>query len=216
MRPLTVHADMLTPPVSQTPILLDGLLYFALGAQWAEAGQGVDPVALADAPLPLARVDGRGGQWWHACSQQALYGSMARRHYHRRAALELARELGDFGSINVAAGADKALRVPIYYRPGMLVLRWTAIGNPGPLGALLARVSQIGKYSAWGFGMVARWTVETDTEAPGIDRYATDVTLRHLPVGAAAAVRGAIVKASPLRPPYWDRARATQCIQVIR
>jgi hypothetical protein len=64
--------------------------------------------------------------------------------------------------------------------------------------------------------MVAQWTVETDTEAPGIDRYATDVTLRHLPVGAAAAVRGAIVKASPLRPPYWDRARATQCIQVIR
>ena len=215
MTPLSVTALLMTPPVSSVPIMLDGLLYYGMGAMVGEQTEGRgDPAEIEAVGLPLARITGDAGEWWYAASQHTLTGPESRVYFHRRAALELAREFGDFASMNVASGDDKSLRVPIYFRPGQLRLDFTCIGDRVAVASLLSRVPFVGKYSAWGWGQVGRWEIN-EVDGPGEIAYRTDPQIRHLPCRSGWYAEGVRKWTAPLRPPYWDRSVAVPVWQSV-
>lgn len=209
MTPLTVTAELLTPPVLSTPIRLDGVLWAAWHAR--EYGGDLGP-AVPDAPLPLARVEppGLAGAWWWAASAVLPDGPEALHHLHRRPPLDMLAEYTDARSVNVGNGPDKALRIPKYRRIGMTVLTWTAVGDVEEVAALLRHVPALGQTRTHGHGWVSRWRVEVG--GPPLREYARDVRLRPLPVEAVTvAPDRAVRRLAPLRPPYHDRAAAVPC-----
>lgn len=217
MEPLTVTAELRSPPVVAGPLLLDGLLYAGLGAELgATAPGGWADRATVDAAaedLPLARVEA-GDTWWWAASQVATWGAEEQTHLHRRVEYRLLEQWTSARSVNIAAGPDKMLRKPVYMRTEMRLLRWTCVGDAVRIGELLSRVGHVGKYGAHGHGWVDRWTIEQG--GPPAGAYAADLSLRHLPVQAVEDLpKGRLSRRRlPLTPPYWDRRRAVDCLQI--
>lgn len=225
MRPLVVTAHLGAPCIPGGPILLDAILFAglssAMGADRPDGWEGLETIrAHAEGGgLPLARVETPHGWWW-AASQAVPAGPEATVHKHRRPDLAAIERWTDARSVNVAAGPDKLLRIPHYYRPGWRVLRWTAVGDPGRVAAMLLRVPAVGRLVTDGWGWVDRWEVRSE-DGPVASEYAQDLRLRHLP--AAAVALGDLPRDPlparrelPLRPPYHERGRAVTCWQIAR
>lgn len=177
MIPLTVTAHLRTPCVPGGPLLLDGVLLAGLGEAMgaARADGWEDPAAVLRAAeegaLPLARVETPHGWWW-AASQAVPLGPEATAHGHRRPALEALERWSSAPSVNIAAGPDKLLRIPVYYRPGWWTVQWTCVGDPERVAALLLRVGALGRRVTHGWGWVERWDVHAG--GPPLDQYARD------------------------------------------
>lgn len=238
MIPVTVTAHLSQPAAVKHPPMLDALLYVGLHRLLQQLQPDVYPTPAADPrvfalPLPLARVC-RGDLWWWAASQATPTGTEVVRHEHRRPPVDayLVYEQGRAAKVDLAAGADKGRRVPVYTRPGWLTPTWTTVLDPKQvdevavllgvpsrpldlLTLLLTYVPGIGSRTGAGHGLIDRWTV---TEGgPALDRYGTDVALRHLPasLGLTLPPEGRVVRAElPLRPPYYDGERVA-CLQVL-
>ena len=220
MKPLTVTAALAKPPACDQPLYLDGLLLFALGAEMgcAHPSGMVEPEAVYAAAeggeMPLARVDTPAGWWWCA-SAAHLVGPERREHLVRRVALDAYARLTDRGSVGHKAGPDKMLRMPFFYRPSMLSLAWTCVGDLDRVTELLARVPSVGRHTTHGWGWVRSWTVHEG--GPGPSAYATDLRLRHLPADVDPDVSGVsrwTSRRMPLRPPYYRRTEGVPCIQI--
>lgn len=225
MRPLRVTAHLSTPPLfahRSGPLLLDALLLFALGVRMGAAHpSGIVPaedvIDAADAGgVPLGRVEGPDGMWWYACSAIAPQGPEAITHRHRRPALDLIEQHTAVRSVNVGAGPDKALRIPNYTRPAMLVLTWTCWGDAAAIRDMLQDVPSVGKDGGSGRGHVRRWVVEDDPDGPPMSAYASDLALRPVPVAAIpvpdmARYRSLRRHRMPLRSPYYRLDRAVPC-----
>ena len=210
MKPLTVIVHLRTPPVVREPVLLDGVLFGGLGA--ASGGARDDGWAVLDGsePLPLARVE-RGGLWWYAASQATPWGPERAHHAHRRLPSEWYERYTSERVTSFAAGPDKSLRVRLHYRPAMLSVRWTCIGDADEVRHLLSFVGGIGHRVTHGFGQVERWKVVEG--GPELSAYAADVRVRHLPVQLSEAPPDAWCAVAPRRltPPYWKPDGAVQC-----
>lgn len=217
MIPLTITAHLRTPPVLAGPMLLDGLLYAGLGAELGASAPGGwaarEDVDAAAQDLPLARVE-VGGAWWWAASQATLHGEEQRAHLHRRVSYEMLEDWTSARSVTISAGPDKLLRRPVYIRTEMRRLTWTCVGDPSRVSQLLARVPSVGKYGTHGHGWIERWSVRRG--GPRLDAYARDLRLRHLPVEVLAEVpRGRLSRRRlPLTPPYWERRRSVDVLQI--
>lgn len=216
MTPLLVTAHLSSPPaVGSGPVMLDGVLWGALGAMVGASSPAgwADLADIEAVPLPLARVEGPGGLWWHACSQATPHGAESVTHSHRRAPLDMYARYCPNASTNVASGPDKSLRVPIYTRPSMRRMEWTCIGDAEEIARLLSHAVGVGRRTTHGFGRVERWTVTPlDGDPPD---YAVDASARHLPVEHCDPPAGDYSRARlPLTPPYHDRGRALACWQV--
>lgn len=217
MTPLVVVAELASPPVVTGPLLLDALLFAAIGAReglrmdgWAAIGDVVDA---AERTMPLARVETDGHGWWWAASQATPTGPEVVSHCHRRPMFDAAMEWGIAGSIGHKTWPDKALRKPQYRRLMMTRLRWTCVGNARGVGELLALVPGIGPYTTHGHGWVTRWHVEQG--GPPLEDYAHDLSLRHLPLEMVADLPDRVTRRRvPLTPPYWHRHRAVDVWQV--
>lgn len=213
MTPLRVTAILASPAILREPPLLDGLLL--AGEATRVASERPLPMEEADAlPLPLARVE-VGGQWWWAASQVPLSGPEALAHASRRPGIDLHERLTTKGSLNVVSGPDKMLRVPLYYRPGMLRLSWTCIGDASGVARSLSRITGVGHRRTHGWGWVRHWEVVPDLDGPVLEDYATDLSLRHLPVDLVDGLPSGrtMRRRLPLTPPYWHAARAVDCWQ---
>ena len=213
MRSLTVTAHLATPPAISWPIMLDALLLGGLGARLGAAHpSGWVDVDLST-PLPLARVE-VGEEWWYACSQITPRALQAKSYTNRVPMVEEAARLTSAGSLNVAAGPDKRLRTPYYYRPGMLTLTWTCIGDAEEIGALLSHVTSIGKNRTHGCGWVQRWEIVEG--GPDLAAYHSP-TVRHVPSTLPLDVGGTSItrRFVPLRPPYWMRRDGVDCWQEV-
>lgn len=213
MTPLRVVAHLASPAILRDPPLLDGLLLAGEAARVAAER----PLSLAEAealPLPLARVETSNGWWW-AASQASLSGPESLAHASRRPGIDLHSRLTRGRSLNVVSGPDKMLRVPLYYRPGMLRITWSCVGDLAGVARALSRVGGVGHRRTHGWGWVRRWEVEEDSDGPDFESYATDISVRHLPVDAVGGLPdGRVVRRRlPLTPPYWQGARAVDCWQ---
>lgn len=215
MTPLTVTAHLSTPPVVDRPLYLDALLYAGVGETMGaerEDGWAAEEDVL-DQLLPLARVETAYGWWWAASAVVPL-GPERGGHLNRVPLVEEAGRWTTARTLNQAAGPDKRLRRPYYYRPGMTVLTWTCVGDPGAVAALLERVSGVGALRGHGHGWVRRWTVSVG--GPPVGAYASDLALRHLPVEVRpVGLPSQVVRRQvPLRPPYHRRRDAVTCLQI--
>lgn len=235
----TITAHLAQAPVVNNPPMLDALLYVGLHRILQQLQPAAYPTPAADPrvfalPLPLARVE-RDGLWWWASSQATPTGPEAVRHEHRRPPVEAyaTYQAGDrIGKVDIAAGPDKGLRVPVYTRPAWLAPTWTCVVDPGQsaevaalLGVthnaphdllqwLLSCVPGIGPRGGAGHGMIDRWEVRKG--GPRLEQYAVDVALRHLPASLDLALpaAGRVVRTElPLRPPYYGNERVA-CLQV--
>lgn len=216
MIPLTVRAHLSTPAALEWPLMLDALLLGGLGAEMGAADESgwADGTEVEAQPLPLARVEAD-GLWWYACSQITPEGPQAKDYVNRVPLVEEYARLTDRGSVNVASGPDKRMRRPIYYRPGMCDLTWTAVGDLQRVAELLARVSSIGKLRGHGWGWVRAWSVAPG--GPDLAAYRHRVDLRHLPAdGAHPRCEGRVTRRGlVLRPPYWRRVGQVDCWQQV-
>lgn len=214
--PITIIADLASSLQSIHPLLIDGILHFAAGAQ---AGIGTESGwagsrELAGMQLPLAQVHWH-DRWWFAASQATLEGPETRRYLHRRPMLDAAERWTSAKSLNQSQGPDKAMRIPTFHRPGMQSIRWTAVGDPAAVALLLGYVHGIGDNTTHGSGWVRRWSVTRG--GPPLGHYVGDVRLRHLPSDAARyGIEQARGVRLPLTPPYHERGRAVACVQVTR
>ena len=212
---LTVTAHLSTPPALTWPLMLDAILLAGMGAKLGAAhpsGWAAFDDILAES-LPLARVEGA-GHWWYACSQITPHGTQTLDYTNRVPMVEQAARLTDARSLNVAARPDKRLRTPVYYRPGMLELTWTCVGDAGRVADLLQYVPGIGKMRTHGRGWVQRCAVTRG--GPSIDTYSRPGT-RHVPAALDMVPSEGITtrRHLPLRPPYWMRRDAIECWQEV-
>jgi len=238
MTPVTITAHLRQPAVVNHPPMLDALLYVGLHRLLQQLRPDEYPTAVAEPrifalPLPLARVE-RGGRWWWAASQATPTGPEAVRHEHRRPPVDayIAYQAGDrISKVDLAAGPDKGLRTPIHTRPGWMSPTWTAVLDADGvadvarllavpsepmdlLRLLLDYVPGVGPRSGAGHGIIDHWSVVKT--GPILDRYATDVSLRHLPASLELAMPkvGRVIRTEiPLRPPYYEGERVA-CLQV--
>lgn len=230
MIPLRVVAELSSAPIfGGGPLMLDAPLLFAWGRRAGRAAGGVrvsdeDVIADFERRAPLARVEGPDGLWWWACSQVTPEGPEERKHLHRRVSLPQVARWTDARTVNLAVGADKSLRMPVYSRPHQLSMAWTCIGDADTIRDLLRLVDSVGKHGSRGAGWVRRWTVEPDPAGPPLSAYARDLTLRHLPsrlvetddLERASALGFTASSDHALRAPYWmrTRERTTRCFQL--
>lgn len=213
MTPLTVTAHLGSPASFDRPLMFDTILYAGLGRmRGAEHPSGrSDDVWGED--IPLARVETEHGWWW-AASQVTPEGDERQYHLNRAPDYEGNARWTNRGSLNHASGPDKRLRIPYYYRPGMLALTWTAFGDADAVGRLLAHVGGVGRQRTHGWGWVRRW--EITREGPGLDAYRS-AAVRHVPTAFEPPV-GLDLQARrmPLRPPYYRRREGVPCWQRVR
>lgn len=212
--PLTITAELASPPMVVGPLLLDAILYFATGCRLGSAHPSgrVEREEVDAVDLPLLRIESGAGWWW-AASQATPHGFEEAVHTHKRAPLHQAVLLTAAKSVNVAAGPDKSLRKRRYTRPEMTHIRWMCIGDPDEVRALLRYVPAVGAQTTHGHGWVVKWSVEDG--GPDDLAYATDVSLRHIPVDVLPSLpRSCTVRSMSLRPPYWDRSELVRCAQV--
>jgi hypothetical protein len=98
----------------------------------------------------------------------------------------------------------------------MLRLRWTAVGDLEEVARMLAWVPSLGRLTTHGHGWVQRWEVRRG--GPGFLRYISDPTLRHIPVAEHQPdlrLAGRLTtKRLPLTPPYHERVRAVEVVQM--
>lgn len=215
MIPLTITAHLHTPAIIKDPVLFDGVLVGGLGARLGsqEEGGWVDPQTVYAYPLPLAPVSDQGG-WWYAASQATPSGPERVHHAHRRMPAEDYLRWTSAKITNFASGPDKNLRVRLHYRPAMLSIRWTCIGDPDEIKKILSWVSGIGNRVGHGFGQVARW--EVTEGGPALDAYKTDVSIRHIPMSSLKGPipRDAMIAQKRLRSPYWSRFERVPCAMI--
>lgn len=214
---LIVTAHLETPPALTWPLMLDAVLLGGLGAlRGAEHPSGwADPAEVIQEPLPLALVE-RGGDWWYACSQITPAGAQSQDFTNRVPMVEEAARLTAHGSLNVAAGPDKRLRTPVYYRSGMLRLTWHCVTDDAHrVAVLLQHVHAIGKMRTHGRGSIRRWEVARTIDVD-LDAYAHPGT-RHVPAHLPYRSTDGLVtrRHLPLRPPYWMRRDAIECWQEV-
>jgi len=126
---------------------------------------------------------------------------------------EAAERWTEAKTLNQASGPDKALRVPHFYRSAWLSPTWTCVGDLYEVAFLLAHVGGLGKRVTDGWGWVDRWEIVRG--GPELARYASDVSLRHIPVDLAPVLPARVARRRiALRPPYYDRCNAVPCFQV--
>lgn len=213
MKPLLIIAELSSPCVTSSPLLFDGLLMFGVGRMMGLKADGwVDPAEVYSQPLPLDRVETEHG-WWYAASQATPVGVEERTYSHRRASPSQLADWTCSKSVNRASGPDKNLRTPVYYYWAWRTVVWTAIGDSVEVAALLAHIPSVGARTTQGWGRVISWDVRT-VEGPPLESYATDISLRHIPVAAVTPGRARVSRRNiPLTPPYHDRDRAEPCWQ---
>lgn len=172
MTPLLVTAHLHTAYTASDPWspALDGILaYWQVRQQLGEeefalGTSGHRPLITPE--LPLRREeDGDGNWWWCASSPQGQVVREFARHTHRRFDDQHERFLpAKTGKVLTAGGAYKIYR----NRDTMRVVpavRWHCIGDADAIRALLAGVTNIGRGSTHGNGLVTHWTVEEGGDA---------------------------------------------------
>lgn len=214
MTPFMATAHLSTPPALDWPLMLDAVLFACLGMrQGAQHPSGW--VSPPDASLlPLARVGDPDGLWWYACSQITPVGPEQRDFRNRVPPVAEYARWTTNGSVNVASGPDKRMRVPLYYRPGMTRLTWFGIGDVDEVGSLLRHASGVGRLRSHGWGQIYRWEVTSQAEALDF----SSPSIRHVPAREAMPSTNRFItrRRLPLLPPYWSRVDAVECLQEVR
>lgn len=228
MTPLVVTAHLRSAARCAHPLLLDGILFGALGARmgldapggWADPA---DVVAAVEAgKLPLDRVTTPAG-WWYAASSAAPAGPEETIYVHRRFSQLIWEGYSAGGSVNVSTGPDKNLRTMKQIRPYWRAIRWYCYGNPEEIRDLLWRIGGVGDDVGHGAGAVDLWTLSTGhwcsphgergcgeptgEAVPPVQDFEGDLLLRHMPVAQLRTVPllpGLSIRRHrlPLRPPY--------------
>ncbi len=111
----------------------------------------------------------------------------------------------------IEQGPYKAYHMPIFYRVAPWV-RWWATGNAAKIRALLTGVLALGKKRAYGWGRVARWTVESCAEDRSV--WVNDVPQRSVPITETSAARHT-AGGTPIfwgyYPPYYEVENQVDC-----
>lgn len=231
MVPLRITAELGAPLYGTgQPWHIDALLMF-MRISVSSGTPGPHSVAWEpdphDAPgLPLARMR-HGDRWWYRAS--AVFpppgtstNSWTKRFRRDRTDL---LAMGKATQIVTTLGRYKDMRVPVE-EVALSRLEFYAVGQRRPVWRLAKRITHLGKKGSQGYGVVARWKIESlgvDGEwhaeiGPGFrpaDPATFDLDYRRADGGPARNLpvefcreRGIAVASrlpAPLRPPYWIR-----------
>ena len=207
IRPLkiTFHLDgsgiYLDP---REPIMLDGLLAWALAPFHCHGDPPTRDEMPDDIPLPLGRWE-RGGVWgWHASALFPDGDNYETLQYWRKRFRSSRAELMR-GTVNVASGTYRDYNMPM---PLVLTPRMTAwaLGDRKRVAQILRKhVRNLGKKRAYGKGRVSEVTVEWCEEDGSLQQ--DGAAMRWLPdAGGVRVVRP--------RPPYWNIVGAVPCHEI--
>ena len=186
------------------PIMLDGLLSWALAPFHCKGDPPARDEPPDDIPLPLGRWE-IGGVWgWHASALFPDDDSHETLQYWRKRFRQPRAELIR-GTVNVASGSyrDYNMPMPLVLTPKMTA--W-AFGDPNRVEQILRKhVRNLGKKRAYGKGRINEIMVEWCGEDYSLkkDGYA----MRWMP--RADGMR--IVRP---RPPYWNIMGAVPCCEI--
>jgi len=216
-RKIIVRALLESAPQIKDTVPLDALLLYGMGARMSSelGGITIPTEEVIAQPLPLARVSGRGADWWHACSTVYATGLEERRHIHRRAPVHLYTAFTDAKSVNIASGPDKSVRKAAFTRTEMLVLYWVAVGDPAEVATLLSFVRAIGSGRAQGMGLVRDWEVRTYDQGPDLEEYGRNPRLRELPTYVCRPDGAFMRRQVRLRPPYYSPLDRVECWRLM-
>lgn len=215
-KPLRVTARLAEGIVLRAPIMLDGLLAWAVSAEH----RLLPPVSGQRGPTIEIPIEREPGGRFHLCSQ-GLHEVEASelRHKNRRApVMEMAR-LGSskISRVQISVGANKSYRVPYaleHLRDNEIT--WYCIGDPDRVMSLLRHVHYLGRHRGAGKGRLdlhgEPWRVE-ECEPWGDGFPVVDVEgqpMRPLPVDYPGL--GAVSTAlRTLTYPYYDMTRHEFC-----
>ena len=210
--PLCVTVRTLTPVVTMDPLMLDGILAWAM----VQATRGPGPFPPRDRPywlpLPLACAWWQGLPLWHCTALFPVGLLQDSTHYHKRTAANpysLPAIMPTLGQRrprrqpSTAAGQYMNYRIP---EPYHVAESWqaTCVGHREELVRLLAYVDAIGKDGAQGYGRVRDWQVEP-WDGPFVWETETGAVRRPLPTTDHTGVLNGWT------PPYWSRALWVPC-----
>lgn len=165
------------------------------------------------AKLPFERR-GQGDNWYWACSfntQPPLSEYVM--HWHKRFDDHLEKYI-DFnsrrGSVNIKSGKYRAYRMPLVVQL-FDRLTWYAVGDMALVRDLCSAVTNLGKKTSQGLGMVDYWEVEPWPE--DWSEIANGKLTRGIPAenGLPEGVQKSGVALYGIRPPYWMREHQKIC-----
>lgn len=210
--PLQIRAWLRSPVVSDASLPIDGVIYAMkhrqmLGAETLTiSGAPVHAQAFSGCTLPLMRVNEHGPQWFYAASFAQWPDVIVEGKDHWNCRLDTKHlDLVDFGKlkarVDIGAGAYKSHHMPIFYRHALHV-DWYVMGIESELAELLIHCTHLGKKTSQGWGRVAQWEINRQTEdwsvlGPG------GRLMRAIP-----AERGVL---TGFRPSYWEPRNQATC-----
>ena len=212
-KPLRVTARLAEGIVLRAPLMLDGLLAWAVSAEH----RLLPPVSGQRGPTIEIPIEREPGGRFHLCSQ-GLHEVEASelRHKNRRApVMEMAR-LGSskISRVQISVGANKSYRVPYaleHLRDNEIT--WYCIGDPERIMSLLRHVHYLGRHRGAGKGRLdlhgEPWRVE-ECEPWGDGFPVVDVEgqpMRRLPPEHPGLAPGCRLTFGTLTYPYYDYTR---------
>lgn len=204
MIPLRVTCTALSPIACDGHLPLDGLLADLWMREnhpelyWGDTVRVKEDLILADIPVERRGHD----EWYYACSfVQTTWHNVPPAYWHKRNTIAEQIRYIQKGTVNLAQGATKAYRMPLFQMMPGDTLTWYLVGDAEWIATRLPLLVAIGKKHGTGHGRVANWQVEpaeADYSVVKDDRLMRAVPIGDLPPGVeyVAAHYG-------LRPPYW-------------
>jgi len=163
---------------------------------------------LIEADLPIRRID-NGHGWYYACSfAQVEWVGGSTHHWHKRAPiLAMTRYVGE-GKVNVAEGAFRSYRMPLFTLLAGSRLYWYLVGDVEWIAYRLPLVTCLGKKRTMGFGVVCDWQVEVTDDDWSVWGPEGQL-MRAIPIEDVPTDRPidfAIRESYAIRPPAWHPA----------
>jgi hypothetical protein len=222
MKPLKITAWLDAPLAGEIP-MLDSIVEWSMSLHLDSICPGVkragpdEPVEPGTIPIPIRRR--RVGRFpVPLCSAGITPAPIidTHEHFHMSMAGIRATETCDRRVLSVKSGQHRSYRLPLRVRVVDRVC-WYVVGRAKDLRRWLRGVPAVGKKTAYGYGLVARWEVEPAGEdwswfAPSP---AGPVLMRPLP--AEVDLPDGLIGyrrwfGSPV-PPYWQRNLYTEIVQ---
>lgn len=220
MSALRVIAELDGPIAGDVP-MLDSLLICVVSRHHRLRHSGSIPHDQLDAiPLPLKRTRVHGLPIPHCSSPIFFAESDTHDHYHTAVRVEhagLLRER-DRKILNTGGGTHRSYRLPLRMRVIREVV-WFVEGDRSNLRKTLRQCEYIGKKISFGYGRVARWTVDhVDADWSWFAQaHAGTVLMRPLPLAMELPddlIGSQQWHGSPC-PPYWDRTHYCDIVRPV-